>query len=92
MPDLNNRWLPIGLFRPETFPGGQPFLVWLIDADGQEWWEAAQYGPDDFAPTGEPIGSMHITGEWRHVEELRHLEPVAYQAGPRGPHEEEGRT
>jgi hypothetical protein len=35
---------------------------------------------------------LHITGEWRHEEDRRHLEPVAYQAGPRGPNDPEARV
>jgi hypothetical protein len=96
MSELNYGWFPIEMFRPETFPGNEPFLVWLVDAEGNGWWEAAQYGPDDaYADPGDPletVGPAHITGEWRYEDETKHLEPVAYQAGPRGPHDEEGRS
>jgi hypothetical protein len=54
MPELDHGWLSIDLFRPETFPGNEPFLVWLMNEDGKSgWWEAAQYGPDDYAEDGQ---------------------------------------
>ena len=79
------------LFRLETFPDGESFLVWLIDKTGKPFWSEAQYAADDYNDEGEPLGPLHITGTWRYDPETERLEPVAYQAGPRGPNDEEAR-
>ena len=85
---LNNGWLPIEMFRQDTFPDEEPFLIWLIDNLGHEFWEVARYGTDN----GEQDGPRRITGEWRRYPVTGALEPVAYQAGPRGPNDLEARV
>lgn len=87
VPVTSNNWSPIERFKPEFYPDHKDFLVWLVDEEGNGFLNIAQYGPVDMEAyiAGEYSGEYHITGEWRHIETLAQLEPVAHRPMLEGP-------
>jgi hypothetical protein len=87
IPVTSNDWSPIENFKPEFFADHADFLVWLVDGEGNGFMNIAQYAPKDMTAfaAGLPTADYHITGEWRHIESLSGLEPVAYRPMLEGP-------
>jgi hypothetical protein len=81
LPRTAQGWIPIMLFDKAFFHEGQGFLVQLSDDDGTMESPShiceAQWLAQDIA------GPLTFVGNWRYVDELRHLEPVAFQPLPR---------
>lgn len=87
IPVTSNNWSPIERFKPEFFADHKDFLVWLIDEEGNGFLNVAQYAPKDMTAfaAGLPAAEYHITGEWRHVEGLAELDPIAFRPMLEGP-------
>lgn len=91
IPSSSNNWLPIQGFKPQLFADHSDFLVWLIDEEGNGFMNVAQYAPkdmatfirSDIAPFED--AEYHITGEWRHIDHLAKIEPVAWRPMLEGP-------
>ena len=86
-PVTSNGWSPVEHFDAELFPDHQDFLVWLVTPNGDGFCCVAQYAPVEMDKHIEGYENLphHITGEWRHTDEWKDLEPVAYRAMPDGP-------
>jgi hypothetical protein len=79
LPRTAQGWIPITLFDKAYFHEGQDFIVQLSERiDGvagiicsAQWMIDEQGGP------------LKFVGDWRYVDEFRHLEPVAFQPMPK---------
>ena len=78
LPRTAQGWIPITLFDKAYFHEGQDFLVQLSHpGDGTSALTcAAQWLID------EERGPLKFVGDWRYVDDLRHLEPVGFQPVP----------
>ena len=78
LPRTAQGWIPITHFDKGLFREGQPFLVQLTVAEaiGMPLVLGAHYMVD------EEDGPFKFMGDWRYLDETRHLEPVAFQPMP----------
>ena len=70
---LLNGWRLIGEFDPAQFEGGHFFLVWM-----QQPQEGNPDSTDAWPEIAQWVGGT-FEGQWRHVDELKLLEPAAFR-------------
>jgi hypothetical protein len=75
VPVTSNNWSPIEYFKPNLPYAKDHFLVWLVDDEGQGWFEESWFADGKF------------DGTWRHVQDdegnpaaaINALEPIAFK-------------
>jgi hypothetical protein len=83
IPATDNNWSPVEFFNPDSFSGSEEFLVW-IESDAGSSCFVAQWD-ETYNGEGLVVRPKGFTGEWRHIESLADVEPVAFRAMPEGP-------
>ena len=78
-PRTKDGWIPMAFFREAFFQRRvEDFLVWLADgAPGDTTLSAV-----DMAVWDDEDDSVIFVGEWRDIDNIAHLEPVAFMPMP----------